>query len=705
MLRVLNWKEYLLISFALLIVNLIPWVDPVLKFIWGTLFLVFHSLIFGNWLFIKSPSVYKFFIGLLFISALAGLIGTISFYLFYLNNNTFTLTLLLISLIGLFLIKQKPLVIEKIPRNEYNINPKIFLLTLAYLTIIGFIFYLLWQSRTSNSLRSPWEVVSPKIFFLFFLSTFCLYTISLFSQSKKLLPLLIIHYLTAFSVAVIVYQIGFDYDPFIHRTNEQLILQNGTLSPKPFYYIGQYSLVIFLHKLIGFSLEWLDKLLVPIMAAIYLPMLIFYAFIDNFKVSAKTLFIIILTILGLTFGTFISTTPQSLANLAVLITIFLSLYFLEHPQKAFWPLIIISLFAFSVHPLAGIPCLFFVVLILIYHHFQKKHQLPKIIHLGIFWELAVLACLALPGAFIVNSLTSSQLKVQIAENLLTNFNQIFSGGAGLIFFRPFISLPDLIYTYGNNLWLFFLILALAGLIYLIKNKKFKDFLVYPLLAVILLINYLIISVGFSFFSLISNEQQTYAKRILEMSAYFLLPFAIISLYLFWIKVLAQKRLFILLTIILLSLVLTFAFYLSYPRVDKISLSHGYSTSLTDLKTVNFIDQQNNNQPYIVLSAQTVSAAAIKELGFKKYYQDYFFYPVPTGGRLYQLFEDLAYSRTKTEDVISTARYLTGVNTVYFVLNDYWSDSKNKIVEQKNKADAWFEIDAKNYIFKYTSQFN
>jgi len=74
--------------------------------------------------------------------------------------------------------------------------------------------------------------------------------------------------------------------------------------------------------------------------------------------------------------------------------------------------------------------------------------------------------------------------------------------------------------------------------------------------------------------------------------------------------------------------------------------------------------------------------------------------VPTGERLYQLFEDLAYTKEKTTDVIATVRYLTGVNTVYFVLNDYWFNAKEIIADHKESTDHWYAIDGKNYIFEY-----
>ncbi|MBU1037216.1 hypothetical protein KKF32_04265 [Patescibacteria group bacterium] len=699
---VINWKEYLFISGFLIIFNLVNWSNPIFNHIGGGLFLIFHALVFGNWLFIKNSLSYKLFMGLFFILGLASLIGTAAFYLFSLNNYAYLATLVLISLCCLILIIKKPLILEPDTKLKFNFRSKLLLLTLIYLFFITVIFYLLQLARTDQSLRSPWEVVAPEIFVVYLLACFVLYNLIIFSKSKNVLSLIVLHFFTSFSVALVVYQIGFDYDPFIHRTNENLILASGTLFPKPLYYIGQYSLVIFLHKLLNFSLAGIDKLLVPLMAALYLPLSIYYAFKDNFKIKEKYLFLVIFTLLALLFTNFISTTPQALANLILLVTLFLGIYFLSRPTNPYWPLLILAFFALSIHPLAGIPCIFFTFLLLLYHHFQKKYLLPKILHKGIFWETVIISSLALPIAFLINSYTLSQLKVSLSNGLLNNLNNFLAFWDWSLYYRPFISVYDLIYTYGKNLLPLFLLFVALGLLYIIKNKKTKTFLIYPLVSLILIFNYLFLVIGISFFSLISYEQKNYPDRVLEMSLYFLLPFVILALYLFFKKILKQKKLFILLTVIFLSFILTNSFYLSYPRLDKISEAHGYSTSITDLKTVNFLEQQNRGLPYIVLAAQPVSAAAIAELGFKHYHNNHFFYPVPTGGPLYQLFEDLAYNKRDAKEIISEVRDLTGVNDIYFVLNNYWFDAQDRILEHKELADSWYALDGKNYIFKYVN---
>ena len=695
----LNFPKYLIISILLVLLNLVSWPAWFFYLIFGGLFLILNSLVLGHWLFIKNSWICKFLYGLLFLLIIASLIGSLSFYIWFLNDLVFVTTIILIPLLLSFIVKKYPLIFE-LNFNLKNLRFKTSILTFCYLVLLALLGYLVVKSGTPESLRSPWQVLPSQFFLIYFLASFILLAIVRFSKSTAALFLIVIHSFLGFSIAWLVYQIGFDYDPFIHRTNVNLILENGTLLPKPFYYIGQYSLIIFIFKLLRISVESLDKVLVPLLAALYIPSTIFYAFRDNFKTSIRLVLMVSLAVLALPFANFISTTPQSLSNLLFYLTILLSLYYITHPKVSVWPLLLITLMTLSVHPLSGIPLVFFTLLLFIYQHRQRKFRLPKLLHQSVLWEVVILGSLALPTAFLINSLTLSELKVSLQTNWFQNILDSLGTVNLAFYYRQFISLTDLIYTYGYNLALIIVCLALIGFFFIVKNQQLKRYLVYPLAFIILLANFFLLKGMVSFFSLLSYEQIAYPQRILELALYVLAPFIIIALYLFFKKIFLQKNSIQLLILILLSLAMTANLYLSYPRVDKIVEDHGYSTSQTDLTTVNFIDDLQKDEPYLVLASQPVSAAAIDQLGFKHYYNEFFFYPVPTGGLLYRQYEDLAYAKQKTSDVIDTVRYLTGVKVIYFVVNDYWFDAEEIIESHKETSDKWFAIDGKNYIFKY-----
>ena len=143
-------------------------------------------------------------------------------------------------------------------------------------------------------------------------------------------------------------------------------------------------------------------------------------------------------------------------------------------------------------------------------------------------------------------------------------------------------------------------------------------------------------------------------------------------------------------------------YISYPRYDVYFNSRGYSTSQDDIEAVRVV-KQTATRPYIVLANQQVSVAALKEQGFDNYFQTpqgkIFFYPIPTGGKLYEYYLDMVYKKP-SQETMAQARSLTGVNESYLIINKYWHQSGRIINEAKLSADSWQVINNEVYIFKY-----
>lgn len=697
MLSTIRWPGYLVLSLIILLSLLTPILGD-WRPVGGLLYLIFYGLVLGNWLFIKNSFTCKLALGLLFLLMLAGLVLTAFFYCWQINSQSLSAALVLIPALLLPLIIKYPLIFESRPLN-WKMDLKKWALLLIYLGLISYIFLIYFSSQTTAAIRTPWEVLPPEIFILYFLATVILLALLSISNNSFNLLLIILHALTTFSVSLIIYRLGFDYDPFIHRKNIELILANGTLLPKPFYYIGQYGLIIFLKQLLGLSVELLDKILVPLLAAVYLPTVIFFSCKENFQLKNRNLWLLMMTLLIFPCSLFIATTPQSLASLIFILTVLFTLYYLAFPKTTVWPLLIMGLFAVAIHPLSGLPLVFTIILILLSLKLAPKFSWPKLLHQAIIWEFFILGSLALPLAFVINSKTLSQLKVGFS---LTG---LFSLGRGFfenlsVFYRPFITIYDLVYSFKHNIIYLILFFAGWGVYAAYKNGYLKKYFIYLLAFAMIFINYYLLKTSISFFSLVDYERLSYPLRVLNLALFALLPFILAGAYILIEKIFKQSNGIILLFLLLLSAGLTLSFYLIYPRVDTITENHGYSTSLTDVKTVNFIEELQKQQPYIVLASQPVSAAAIKELGYKYYHNDYFFYPVPTGGKLYRLYEQLIYGEEPTADIIATVRYLTGVNDIYFVINSYWLDAKNRIDAEKEVADKWYAIDGKNYILKY-----
>jgi hypothetical protein len=140
-------------------------------------------------------------------------------------------------------------------------------------------------------------------------------------------------------------------------------------------------------------------------------------------------------------------------------------------------------------------------------------------------------------------------------------------------------------------------------------------------------------------------------------------------------------------------------YLSYPRFDDYANSHGYATSKADILAVRFIEQDARGKNYIVLANQQVSAAALREFGFNRYYNNLFYYPIPTGGLLYQYY--LALVKEPNLATISAAAELAGVKRVYVVINEYWWQAKRLIAELDLIAGEHQVINGgKDHVFRF-----
>ena len=581
--------------------------------------------------------------------------------------------------------------------NEKNSNNSFglinFLLLAAYVLLVLFSFYILFSHRTDGSIISPWQVV-PKYFFIVYTLTSLSLIGNIIKNEKITLPLISLHYFLSFSVALIVYRLGYGYDQFIHLATEDLIAKTGAVEPRPWYYLGQYGLVVILYKITALPLVWFDRLLVPLAAAVFLPATLWRVLTVWFSDKRLNL-LLIFSLLALTFPWLIVTTPQNLAYALLIIVILLGLI-----CKNFHDLLAIALLALTaliIQPIAGLPALLFSALLAVYHSDKNKMKawlysataLIAIFILPLSFYLleksaAPAAGLAKPAGGVIKNSLFEQAGVPGGENFILNF----------------------IYLYGFNLGLILLLLILSGLIIAWKFRPLcRIFFLYLVVSLSLSVSYFLTSkISFSF--LIDYERGDYPERILLTAGVFLLPFIMISFYALGEKILAQNLAFKLSWAVFLALLVSAALYLSYPRFDNYFNSHGFSVSRSDLNAVNWINE-NSTDDFIVLANQQVGAAALNQFGFKKYYligpnknTELFYYPIPTGSPLYQYYLSMVYDQPSRATMLE-AMDLAGVNEGYFVLNKYWRAFVKILAEAKLSASSWQAIDnGEVYVFKY-----
>jgi hypothetical protein len=213
-----------------------------------------------------------------------------------------------------------------------------------------------------------------------------------------------------------------------------------------------------------------------------------------------------------------------------------------------------------------------------------------------------------------------------------------------------------------------------------------------------MLSYLLSSfIDFPFLSAIDKD--SYAKRILIISFLFLIPVFYDMFVCLLKKIDKETKIFKILLLIFLSALCLVSLYLNYPRKDNYFNSRSFSVSQLDTTTVNFIEQNKIDDNYIVLANQQVGAVAIKEFGFKRYYDSWFYYSVQTGGLLYDYY--LRLLDEPNYDLVMELLNKTGTNECFIVVNDYWWAFDRIVEEMKIISDDWYNLgDNQVYIFHF-----
>ncbi|MFA6106469.1 MAG: hypothetical protein WC745_02215 [Patescibacteria group bacterium] len=576
-----------------------------------------------------------------------------------------------------------------------------------YLIFSGMAFYSLFISRTNQAIISPWQVIPAYFFVFYFLASLLLiYLTSQFFKYKihntKYIILIFFHFFLSFAVAVIIYKIGYGFDPFIHAAALKVIGAAGFIAPKTIYYSGYYGLAIILHKLFFIPLGWINTFLVPALAALVLPALAVKTFRseghENPVFSAALLLIF-------PFSFLIQTTPQNLAFLIALIVILLGLR--AKKPADFFLLLLLSLAAFIIHPLAGLPLIFFSLAGLLHAYLAKDGQKLKIL-MPLFRKYIYLliyssSALSLPAAFYIFEKQTAGPR----ETPLAGLSEIFTSIAANLFLsfpnreNIFLNFAYLITQNGAKI---FLLIALTGIGFAIYQKRFKKYQAYFFMAISLFFSYLLTE-ALSFSFLINYERSAYSDRILFLSFMFLLPFIFLIFGWYVKKITTSAGLVLYSNLIFFAVLIIASLYISYPRYDAYFNSRGYSTGACDLEAIKWINADAAGEKYIVLANQQVSAGALYEFGFTNYVktktgEEIFNYPIPTGGALYQYYLAMVYDKP-TAVRINKAMNLADVKTGYFVLNKYWFEFPKVLDEAKLSADSFKAFcNGQDYVFKY-----
>jgi len=575
---------------------------------------------------------------------------------------------------------------EKI-RTSWNFRSAAIINIISNISLI----FILIASRSADAIISPWTEIQALFFIFLTISTITLIlTLNQEAPDRYKKIIFSSYLLVIFSIAAIIYKFGYGFDIHIHLAALQQIASDHLILPKTPYYLGQYSLLVMLHRLFGLNLELFNNYLVPVSAALSVPYLLSY--LHQHRRQKTGAWLASLLLIALSFSPFIVSTPQNFSYLFLLATVIFA-----YKQSPSVLTISSALATISIHPLAGIPAL----MIAAWSVLDKHAHQSQLIKLN----------LKPHNIFITSTILMSLVIWLISGFSRFNFNSFHLALKLPMFQNTDTYLLNLSYFLINNYtWLIIALVALL-LIYYKKiwqnrsllEQKFATILSVSSLAIL---STYIISNYFYFDDLIVYEQNGYTKRLLIISILIAVPL-FWELFYFLIKKFQKTTLKNRIILgITFTLVIITSIYASYPRLDNYHNSRGYSSGQGDMEAVILAEKLASSSPYIVLANQQVSAAAIRQFGFKGRYlidqtnEEIYFYSIPTGGVLYQYFLHASYQSATRENMLMAMDFAK-VDKAYLIINQYWWASQKIIEEAKISANSWYKINnGSNYLFEY-----
>jgi len=630
-------------------------------------------------------------------------INTLVYYIYKITP--YTHIAILLPLLGIFFLKkEKPNLLNiimkfgqvffhfRLKKGDFKSTTLQLLFTLSQITL----FSILFSHQTDELLVSPWQALNFVFFLIYAFSLFLYFLIvkkvhiSLFTKLLFLISIFALSY----SIVPIIYTLGFGYDGFIHRTAENYIHTFGSISPKTPFYIGQYSVIVWLHSLTGISLFFLDVTFVPFLASLLLPLVLFFTLRNAYKIDEEKSLQISLFPLSLFFISFYLTSPHNVVLLFLILSIFILFNYIKNILPWYIPFTTV-LVALCTHILLGAPLLLFFIAIVIGKNIHNKK---------IFYSLAFVYSFLLAFLFpvlfaIYNSLSGYDFPTII--NPFTKI-QLFLE----LFQRPFWHkehggyILDSLYVWQYSIPIILCYISVAG--YFFHKKKEKEYILFPLTALGLFLGAWLLRSFIYFPNLEEAEQSNYPMRLVIASILFMLPWAIYFLTQLKINLKTYQKYIVM---IIFSGILMTTLYFSYPQRNPKVFFPGFNITKYDFEAVHWIhEREKDNADYVVLANTLVSATAMTEYGFQKYYTisgvEQFYYSTPSGSPLYTEYLNMIYDKAK-RDHIQSVMNMTNTKTVYFILNKYWRNYDKVAIEAKKTADEWHVIGKEDvYVFVY-----
>lgn len=550
------------------------------------------------------------------------------------------------------------------------------------------LFVLMCAGRTSEPLVSPWLLFPDSIFILFCLSTLLSGYVST-KLGARGLPFASVQMLLAVALAAIVYGIGFGFDPFIHRAAEQALITTGSIEPVSVLYSGQYALVGFLHYLTALPIHWIDVWLLPLAVSMLLPLVTYVGLRFGWGIREEVASLGWLSVLFVPFMLLTFTVPFSITYAVFIAGLFL--FPLTREKSWWWLLSIVGVLMIFFHPLLGVPtfCLIFFSGFIYRSRTSEQRRLA-------LTALGGAVCLGVPLLLIVYQ---SQAETEIVlRKLLTNVGAFIS-----LFINPFNNYhPSIRWEYhALYAWRYWQPILLSVVLWpfalFVVARQRSQVLILFAFALGLAGCMYIVSTLFTFAGIIQHEQQEFALRLLQSWYLIPLPFVMLAVDTLYDVVWKRQA-----TLFILALGATAAWYFSYPQYNAKFAYYSPSVSKYDLQTVKLIDHDAAARPYIVLSNQMTSAAALQVFGFAHYHslqdEEILWYAIPTGGKLYDYYLKIIYGNDPV--LLQELMHDTDTESVYVVMPTYWSWNQDILDHLEVQSAQTFFVEDKILIYRF-----
>ncbi len=677
------------------------WPGGLLARLVSVFFVLYYSQKIGG-SFIDSGNVIKqWLVGVFSLVSLTSIIQTVLYYSnTRLDGFTDILSLALsIAILSIFRFFKKEIATPDETQESLTKNNLAWFTVFLVPAVIAFSFILkaVIVHGTTESIRTPWPLLPEGSFLALAILPVIAWLVA--KKTSAILLTGIFTTLSALSVTLIapfIYKLGYGFDGFLHRASQHVLLDTGTLSPKPLYYMGQYTLNTWLSRLFDLDISQIDTFLVPL-GIIVLVISLFIVLRNKQQHAFAMSAVVGLLILS----PFVATTPQAFAYLIGLSALILAFGTRQNTLHPIVPLLL-ALWCLAIHPLAGLPFIGAVLTILWSNRLSKLGRTP--LRSPILYILILITTISVPLAFFVFSGNSGQIAWDMSRvwqflpspsvilNAFPNNNvALWADWANYVAFL----LPIALWTLG---------------LYAAKHNEDNDqFIPLLLISAGTWASGLILSLIGEFTFLINYERGNYSERLTLISYLLLFYPALIGFGRLSKRINSRGAMTVMIFLICFSAWYAGNVYNALPRHDAAAASRGWSVGRYDMEAVRFIEQDAAGAPYIVLANQSVSAAAVETYGFARYTknkkdgEDIFYYPIPTGGTLYQLYLQ-AVAPEPSFDAILEAESLGKSDIVYVVLNRYWWDAERVAESLESKADKTTSFGyGQVRVFRFSSQ--